>query len=139
MAPRLTDIQKKKILADYAERQNYSEVARINGVSDKTVKRIVCECPEISRKVEQKKEENTLAMLEYMDKRKTQAQAILDIYLEAMSDPDRISQAPLSQLATSFGIVVDKFMPKGTSGFAVNREDDPITTALKEAAQDGLF
>ena len=59
MAARLTDKQKKKIVADYLETGSYNATAEKNGVCGHTVKRIVAECPEISEKLEQKKEENT--------------------------------------------------------------------------------
>ena len=38
---KLTDKQKKKIIADYMENQNYSETGRLNNVSNKTVERLV--------------------------------------------------------------------------------------------------
>lgn len=40
MAARLTDKQKKKIVADYVELGSYNATAKRNGVSDGTVKRI---------------------------------------------------------------------------------------------------
>ena len=41
MAKRLTDRQKKKIVADYLELQSYNATAKENGVSKDTVKRVV--------------------------------------------------------------------------------------------------
>ena len=55
MAARLTDRQKKKILADYVQTNNYCATAKINGVSATTVKNIVLANAEIVRKCEQKK------------------------------------------------------------------------------------
>lgn len=57
MAERITDKKKKKIIADYTNVQNYSEVARMNNVSDKSVKRIIEkeENSEMVKKVEEKK------------------------------------------------------------------------------------
>ena len=57
MASRLTDKQKKKILADYLDTGSYNATAERNGVCGHTVKRIVAECPEFSEKLEQKKAE----------------------------------------------------------------------------------
>ncbi len=110
MAARLTDAQKKKIVADYAEIGSYAAVGRMNGVSDKTVKAIVKSDPETSRISEQKKKQNTLDMLQYMDDRRKKAQKVMDIYLEALSDPEKIKNASLSQIATAFGIIIDKFV-----------------------------
>ncbi len=56
MAARLTDFQKKKIIADYVELGSYNAVAKINGVADTTVKRIVNADAEMQRNAEQKKE-----------------------------------------------------------------------------------
>ena len=41
MAARLTDRQKKKIVADYLETESYNATAKINGVSKDTVKRVL--------------------------------------------------------------------------------------------------
>ena len=67
MAKRLTDRKKKKIVADYLELESYNAVAKLNSVSDSTVKRVVAESGEIKKKLEQKKEQNTKDILEYMD------------------------------------------------------------------------
>lgn len=114
MAERLTDKQKKRILADYAETQNYRATARNFGIDDRTVRKICKEKSEITQLVEQKKKQNTLDMLEYMDSRKEQAQGVIDKYLAALANPEKIEKAKLSEIATALGIVTDKFM-KNTS------------------------
>ena len=118
MAARLTDKQKKKILADYVECGSYNATAKMNGVTHQTVKRVVNESTEITKKVQQKKEQNTLDMLAYMDSRKEQAQSVIDDYLKALANPEKIEAAKLSEIATALGIVVDKFtknVPVGTN------------------------
>lgn len=55
MAARLTDRQKKKILADYVQTNNYCATAKINGVSATTVKNLVRANADIVEKCEQKK------------------------------------------------------------------------------------
>lgn len=109
MAARLTDMQKKEILAHYAESGSYKATAKHFGIADNTVKRICNKEPEMSRKVAQKKEQNTLDMLAYMDSRKEQAQEVIDDYLKALANPEKIEAAKLSEIATALGIVVDKF------------------------------
>lgn len=109
MAARLTDKQKKKILADYVECGRYNETAKMNGVSRNTVKNIVMADKENATKCQQKKEQNTLDMLAYMDSRKEQAQGVIDDYLKALANPAKIEAAKLSEIATALGIVVDKF------------------------------
>ena len=70
MAARLTDRQKKKIIADYVQLNNYCAVAKINNVSATTVKNIVLASADFVEKCEQKKEENTADVLAYMDEHK---------------------------------------------------------------------
>jgi len=110
VAARLTDKQKKKIIADYVQLGSYNAAAKANGVADSTVKRIVLSDPEMQRKAEQKKEQNTQDMLAFMDSRKDVAQNVIDQYLKALADPEKLEEATLSQIATALGIVVDKFM-----------------------------
>ncbi len=121
MAARLTDKQKKEILADYMESGSYNATAKKFGVSDMTVKRICQRDSELLKKVEQKKEQNTLDMLAYMDSRKEQAQGVIDDYLAAVANPEKIASAKLSEIATALGIVVDKFtknMPANNDGMS---------------------
>lgn len=116
MAARLTDKQKKKIIADYLETESYNATAKMNGVADTTVKRAVEDCGDFKKKAEQKKKQNTLDMLAFMDSRKGKMQEAIDLHLMALTDPEKISDAGLSQIATSFGIIVDKATKNTASG-----------------------
>lgn len=109
MAARLTDKQKKKIIADYIELGSYNAVAQLNGVSRTTVKRIVVNDTEMLQKVQVKKEENTKEILAYMDEHKEQVCSIIDKILNQMSNDVKIASTPLNQLATTMGILIDKF------------------------------
>lgn len=108
MAARITDRKKKRIIADWIEMQSYSAVAKKHGVTHQTVKRIVSASPDIAQKVQQKKEENTADMMAYMESQKKAMQEAITLHLKALTDPEKISAATLSQIATSFGIIVDK-------------------------------
>lgn len=55
MAARLTDRQKKKILADYVQTNNYCATARMNNVSATSVKNLVRGNADIVEKCEQKR------------------------------------------------------------------------------------
>ena len=112
MASRLTDKQKKKIIADYVECGSYRAVAKKHGVSDNTVKKICKENAQIAQKCALKKEQNTADMIAYMDSRKEQAQTIIDAYLGALADPEKLQDAPIQQIATAMGIVIDKFVTR---------------------------
>lgn len=70
MAARLTDRQKKKILADYLESGSYRATARKNKVNASTVKRVVEASDDFEQKAAQKKKENTADVLAYMESQK---------------------------------------------------------------------
>lgn len=108
MASRLTDKQKKDIIADYVETGSYNATAKRFGVALNTVKKICTQNADIAQKCKQKKEQNTADMLAYMDSRKEQAQGIIDEYLKKLADPKKLENATISQIATAMGIVVDK-------------------------------
>ena len=107
---KLTDLEKKKIIADYVDNQNYSETAKMNNVSDMTVRRIVEDNEEVLKKVEQKKEENTQSTIEYMQTQHETKKRILDKILTAIEkkaeDIDMFTN--IKDLATAYGIILDK-------------------------------
>ena len=112
MAKRLTDKDKKKIIADYMENQNYSETARINNVGVNTVKRLVLsqDNEEMARKSKEKKEENTKDILEYMDNIAEKQKKIIDLSLEVLeqklSNPDLFTN--IRDVAIVYGTIFDK-------------------------------
>ena len=109
MAARLTDKQKKRIIADYVELGSYNAVAKKHKVADSTVKRIVQSDPEMQKNAEQKKQENTVDILAHMQAKKDVALKVVDRYLDALLDEERISRANPAQLTTAMGTVLDKF------------------------------
>lgn len=110
MAARLTDKQRKEIIADYVESGSYRATAKKFGVSDNTVKKICNENAQIAQKCAEKKEQNTAEILDYLDSRKEKAKDVLDAYIEALKKPGKIEAAKLSEIATAMGIVIDKFI-----------------------------
>ena len=115
MAARLTDKQKKKIVADYLELGSYNAAAKLNGVSNRTVKRVVLEVPEMSEKVKQKKEENTADILAYMEAQKNRVCEIIDISLEVL--PEKIRNAKTAaDVTTAMGTVISKWAEVNGSG-----------------------
>lgn len=135
MAARLTDKQKKKIIADYIELGSYNAVAKLNGISRQTVKNIVDKDTEIGQKLHDKKEENTKEILAHMDEQKEQVCTIIDKILKEMCDDKKIASTPLNKLATAMGILIDKFtaseLTKGPSKEG-NNLADAIADSVKE-------
>ena len=107
---KLTDKQKKKIIADYIDNNNYSETARINNISETSVRRIVKGNEGIKEKVEQKKEENSQDMFEYMKNKDNDKKRIVDLCFEALdkklSNLDMFTN--VKDIATVYGIIMDK-------------------------------
>ena len=139
MAARLTDKQKKKIVADYLETQSVNSAAKRNGVSWDSAKKALEEAGEIEKKLEQKKEENTADILAYMESQKGLVCEIIGKGLNALNDPDKLKEATPAQITTALGTLIDKWAPKGQPvGEKDQMEDDPITKALKGKYGYGL-
>lgn len=119
MAARLTDKQKKKIIADYVELGSYNAVAKKHKVAVDTVKRTVLKSEEtVKNAIEKKEEQNTADILSHLESKKDTVNLIIDTYLEQLLNPDTIKKATPSQLTTAIGTLIDKFTSsevKGTS------------------------
>lgn len=138
MAARLTDKQKKKIVADYLETGNYRAAARRNHVADGTVKRIVLECGDIEQKVAQKKEENTADILAYMESQRGLVCEIIGKGLNVLNDPEKLAVATPVQITTAIGTLIDKWAAVSGGGTDESQEDDPLTKSLKEEMKHGI-
>ena len=135
MAARLTDKQKKKIIADYVELGSYNAVAKKHGVSDKTVKSIVKSDPEFPRKSEQKKDQNAKDILSHMESQKDKVCLILDKYLDALLDDEKIKKATTAQLTTALGTLVDKWTIVG-GGAGMGEAEDGLSKSLRELGEE---
>lgn len=110
VADQVTDRERKQIIADYVELGSYNAVAKKHNRHWQTVKNIVTADPDgIRKKCEQKKEENTRDILAFMDQRKDVACDVLDKLLQGLGNETIIERSSINQIATAFGIVVDKF------------------------------
>ena len=109
---KLTDKQKKKIIADYVETNNYCETARRNNVSETTVRKICKDenNKEIKEKVEQKKEENTKSMLDMISETNNKRLQVISKLVNAIDDKaDKIDAfTNVKDLASAYGILIDK-------------------------------
>lgn len=134
MAARLTDKQKKKIIADYTELGSYNATAKVNGVSNHTVKRIVEGCPEIVKNIQTKKEENTADILAYMDSKRGIVCEILEKGLDALNSPDKLAEASPTQITTALGTLIDKWTMIG-GGPKDEAEEDDLSRSLRELGE----
>lgn len=135
MANRLTDKQKKKIVADYLELGSYNATANRNGVSNHTVKRVVLEVPEISEKVKQKKAENTADILAYMESQRGLVCEIIGKGLAVLNDKEKLQEATPAQITTALGTLIDKWA--AVSGSAADEiKEDGLSKSLREMAEE---
>lgn len=133
MAARLTDKQKKKIVADYLETGSYRATGRKNGVSDGTVKRVVSDCDDIEQKIARKKEENTADILAYMESQKGLVCEIIGKGLAALNDPEKLAESTPAQITTALGTLIDKFTALDAAR-PKQAEADGMTLSAKLAA-----
>lgn len=106
---RLTNKQRKKIIADYLETQSVNATAKKNNVSWKTANLVIHSDEELSKKLEQKNEEDTAAILEYMDSKKSIVCNIIGKGLDALNDQEKLNAANPAQITTAMGTLIDKF------------------------------
>lgn len=105
---RLTDKQRKKIIADYLETQSINFTAKKNGISWKTAKIVIENDEELTKKLEEKKEQNTADILAYMESKRQEVCNIIDIGLSVL--PEKIKDArTASEVTTAMGTLIDKF------------------------------
>lgn len=133
MAARLTDRQKKKIVADYLETQSVNAAAQRNNVSWDTARKVLNELGDIEQKLEEKKNENTADILAYMDSKRKVVRDIIELGLSVL--PEKIEQArTATEVTTALGTLIDKFTAYKVTKWENSGDDDPITAALKEEA-----
>ena len=110
MGKPISDDVRKRIVARYAECGNYSQVAREFNIVPNSVKNILQSDPAFAKVCKEKKEEQEKEILDHMDSKKDKVCDLIDAYLDALLDPEKIERATPSQLSTALGTVIDKFL-----------------------------
>lgn len=109
---KLTDKQKKKIIADFVETNNASETARMNKVTEYTVRKLCKDDnnKDIKEKIEQKKVENTKSMLEMITETNNKRLQVISKLVNAIDDKAEKIDAftNVKDLASAYGIMIDK-------------------------------
>ncbi len=136
MAARLTDKQKKKIIADYVQLGSYNAAAKLNGVSNHTVKKVVSEAPETSKKLQQKKEQNTADVIAYMESQKNDVCELLRLYINELKNPLKIQAAALKELAVVLGVVIDKYTKFTGDNISDVQSEDALSKSLRELGEE---
>lgn len=136
MAKKLTDRQRKAIIAEYTQCGSYNATAKKYGISDKTVKRIIADTPDFARIAEHKKQQNTADVLAYMETQKNIVCSIIGKGLAVLNDDEKLARATPAQITTALGTLIDKFT--SVSNINDSKSDDPLSKSLEELARKGL-
>lgn len=131
MAARLTDLEKKKIVADYLELGSYRAAAKRNKCSADTVKKVVLGMDDFGQKWTQKKEENTEDIIAYMERQRSRVCEIIDAGLAAL--PEKVAVAKsATEVTTAIGTLIDKWTQIKALQTGTNAtEDDPLTASIE--------
>lgn len=106
---RIEQERRMKILADYTLEGSYRAAARKNGVSPDTVRRIVRENPDIVKVADTQKNARARDLMSYMQGKADTVCDIIDNGLGVLSDPERMKEAKLRDIATMMAILIDKW------------------------------
>ena len=106
---RIEQERRMKILADYTLEGSYRAAARKNGVSPDTVRRIVRENPDMAKVADTQKNARARDLLSYMQGKADTVCDIIDNGLGVLSDPERMKEAKLRDIATMMAILIDKW------------------------------
>lgn len=135
---KLTDKQKKKIIADYVDNGNYSETARMNNTTDTTVRTIIKDNKDMAlKKMEQKKQQNTKDILDYMEETKEKRKKVIDLCLEKMEE--RLNKDELmniKDIATAYGVLVDKSLKVNEMNSTGNNSNTNVPTIKLEVVDN---
>lgn len=139
---KLTDKEKKQIVADYVDCENYREVARKHKRSVETIRRVVKADKDIRKKVTQKRKENTKDTLTFMEEQKDKIQNTLEALLLAMNYKaiNLDEKATIRDLAMAYGIILDKQfrlveLARGTASNEQLSKVEELLTKLDEEAR----
>ena len=128
---KLSDKQRKQIIVEYIAgdgKISQSLLAKRYGVSQKTISSILCD-GKTSQKVYEKKKENEMSMLAFLDSRSSKAQSLIDKVLETL--PSDFEKSSRRDKAGLLEILSEVFMPKKeeemtdseSEGFVITIED----------------
>ena len=107
---KLSDKDKKKIIAYRVQGLTYKAIADKYHVSITTVKRTIEKDPNTEKRLRDKKEQDTLDMLAFMDAQKADVQEFIKLGLQTMKDPEKLKRTGIQSVATAIGIVLDKYI-----------------------------
>lgn len=131
MASKYDERFKAQVIADRALLGSNAATAKRHGISPTTVKKWCRENGELSEKCQQKKDEVTADVLDYIKGLSPKLCGVLELVVQAMTDPDKLEKAKLSELATVYGVLTDK-------GLALRKAQETAPESRPDIALDPL-
>lgn len=133
---KLTDKQRKKIVADRADGMSLRQLAKKYHVSDTTIRRTLANNPDTAQKVAEKKEQNTQDILAYMESKRDVVCEIIGKGLSVLNSDEKLSEASPAQITTALGTLIDKWALITGRGPADIAQEDELSKSLKELAKE---
>ncbi len=117
---KLTDKQKKQIIADFVDLGSFRAAARKNGVAPNTVRTLVNQDNQTARLCTEKKDQNTVEILEALGSQTHKVIAFCEESLDRLREVLPYAKN-VRDIATAVGIMIDKYTaiapkPKDESG-----------------------
>lgn len=106
---KLTDKQRKQIIADSSDGLSLRKLAAKYNVSSTTIHRVLKSDPETEQIVAQKKDQNTADILSYMESKREIVCEIIGNGLEVLRSPEKLAEASPAQITTALGTLIDKW------------------------------
>ena len=129
-AERLTDSEKSRIIADYIECGNLTEVARRYNTNYKNIRYVVNHNINLQADINKHQKQITEDVVRYMDSKKQAACSIIDLYMSLLQDKSKTEKASIPDIAVSLGIVIDKFTKDGVNTSNEKSEHRDIVNAI---------
>lgn len=133
---KLTDKQRKKIIAERAEGATLPQLAKKYRVSTTTIARTLKSDPKTAKLVNEKKAENQRDILDCMDKNKDKVCGVIDTYLNYLLDLSNFEKINPAQLTTVIGTLIDKWTANTNNG-AISPDMAEDNTMLAQMFQRG--
>lgn len=137
----LTEENKAGIIADRIDGMSFRKIAAKYGTSSATVKRICDAETDLKQAVTVKKEQVSRDILKQLDERTGKVMQIIDLGMAALLDPKKYEKAGAQAIATTLGILIDKYTNLAQLANAGRGANNELLQSLldleKRGASDG--
>lgn len=111
-----SDEEIKKIKSDYKRLKSYKKCAEENSISVYMAKKLINGKKKPKKRVKMKSVCEVAGLQDsagdYMEKKRRDALQFIGKCLDTMSSEEKLANAPINQIASAMGVVMDKFAKK---------------------------